>query len=414
MRFGSLTVVAVCFLLCLSGCSLPPGGNLPQGGRQWTVLVYMAADNDLAGEAVKDLRSMERVGSTNDVAIVVELDAPGGATRYLVERGQSTPLEYLGNIDSGSPQSLASFIRFARERYPARRYALILWNHGSGVKSLQKDIAFDFTTQNAISLPALRSALSSSGITFDLLGMDACFMQMVEVAYEVRNLARVLVASQENVPGEGWDYETVFRALSQNPAMTPSDLARLVVTSYISYYQRSGTQGRYTLSAVDLAAVGNLVAAIDALAWEILNDSQTPPWLYLALGDSALYFADPDFVDLGDFMHLLTSDPRVPLKVGERARAVLQELARCVLLAESLSIGNGIIETSGLSIYFPYTAYVRKYEDLAFASATHWDELVRYLTQWRQKTGRRWKYASVRGSDSSFAQRESEELLETP
>ncbi len=414
MRSKSL-VFALGFLFAfLSGCSLPVGGELPQGGRAWTFMVYMAADNDLAQEAVKDLQSMERVGSTDEVAIVVELDAPSGATRYFVGRGGSVALEYLGAVDSGNPGTLLNFIRFARERYPARHYALVLWNHGSGVKGRERDIAFDFTTQSAITLPGLRNALALSGVHFDLLGMDACFMQMVEVAYEVRNYARVLVSSQENVPGEGWDYETVLWALTQNPGMSAFELAQRVVASYIEYYKKSGAPGRYTLSAVDLSRIGNLAGALDALALAILNDTQTPPWVYLALGDSALYFGDPDFVDLGDFMRLLALDLRVRFDVREKANAVLSALGACVFASQSLGIGSGIIETSGLSIYFPYTAYVRKYEDLAFASATRWDELVRYLTQWRYGMERRWKYESLRGSDSSVAQRAAKELLETP
>ncbi|MCX7731499.1 MAG: hypothetical protein N2205_09850, partial [Candidatus Caldatribacterium sp.] len=110
---------------------------------------------------------------------------------------------------------------------------------------------------------------------------------------------------------------------------------------------------------------------------------QTPPWVYLTLGDSALYFEDPDFVDLGDLVRLLASDSRVHPEVQQRANAVVQHLATCVLSSGSLGGSSGIIEASGLSIYFPYMAYVRKYGDLAFASATHWDELVQYLAQWR-------------------------------
>jgi hypothetical protein len=280
------------------------------------------------------------------------------------------------------------------------------------VKATTKDIAFDFTTQRAIALPELRSALARSGMFFDFLGMDACLMQMVEVAYEVRHNARVLVASQENVPGEGWDYETVFRELTRNPSMDAITLARIVVESYAAYYGQRGIPGRYTLSAVDLSRVSGLASAIDALALAILNDFRTPPWVYVALGDSALYFGDPDFVDLGDFMELLLAYPGISPGVQERAQVVLGELRRCVLYAQS--VGSDIIGTSGLSIYFPYTEYVRKYESLEFASATSWDELVRYLIPWRYKTERRWKYASLRGSDSSVAQRGSKELLEAP
>lgn len=389
MRLKIVLIGAMLVLLLFAGCQFPSGGVLPEGGRQWTVMVYMAADNDLAGEAWKDLNSMELAGSSDAVALVVELDTPSGAWRYYVTKdtdpnGITSPvLESLGNADSGSSETLLEFIRFTRERYPAKHYTLILWNHGSGVKGTSKDIAFDFTTRRAITLPELRLSLASSGVHFDLLGMDACFMQMVEVAYEVRNSARILVSSQENIPGEGWDYETVLRALVQNPTIDAERLAQLIVESYIAYYQRIGMSGKYTLSAVDLSRVEELVQAIDALAATMLGDSRTPPRVYVALGDSAFYFGDPDFVDLGDFMEFLAFDPRVSFEVREKAAVVLDKLGECVLISGNASVISSGVRASGLSIYFPYTVYMRKYGMLEFASATYWDELVQYLIQWR-------------------------------
>ena len=58
--------------------------------REWTVLVYMAADNGLAAWADSDLVEMETVGSNDEVAIVVQLDKPYiGAKRLLVGGGTS-------------------------------------------------------------------------------------------------------------------------------------------------------------------------------------------------------------------------------------------------------------------------------------------------------------------------------------
>lgn len=383
------TICAGVFLLLslffLTGCHLPTIVTPQKGERQWTVMVYMAADNDLQVEAFQDLNSMELVGSTEDVAVVVELDTGAGASRYLVTKDgnpsvlASLILEDLGRVDSGSVEELVSFLHFAREKYPAQHYALVLWNHGSGVKGKTRDISFDFSSRRSLTIPELRFALALSGGNIDLLGMDACLMQMIEVAYEVKDYARILVASQENVPGAGWDYETVLSALARNPALSPESLARIVVSSYIDYYRRSGVPGKYTLSAVDLSCIPGLVQTVDDLAGEILADTRTPPQLYLALGDSVTFFGDPDFVDLGDFARLLSLDWRVAPQVQEKARAVQERLTRCVLAFENI----GVVESTGISIYFPYTAYERKYDALQFASATRWDDLVQYLMRWR-------------------------------
>ena len=64
--------------------------------RGWTVLVYMAADNDLAFQSEIDLKEMEAVGSTPDVAVVVQQDIPGaGGRRYLMQRGGRALLDSL-------------------------------------------------------------------------------------------------------------------------------------------------------------------------------------------------------------------------------------------------------------------------------------------------------------------------------
>src|SRR5204862_7720054 len=58
-----------------------------------------------------------------------------------------------------------------------------------------------------IELPcALRDVPAALGQPLDLLGFDACLMGMVEVAFQLRGTARVLVGSQLVEPGDGWSY----------------------------------------------------------------------------------------------------------------------------------------------------------------------------------------------------------------
>ncbi len=110
----------------------------------------LAADNDLEAAAIADIKEMERVGSRpGQVEIVVQVDRgasddrPNGdwhtARRYYVTRGRSrrritsTLLADLGDANTGDPRVLEDFLAFGVRAYPAERYALIIWNHGSGV-----------------------------------------------------------------------------------------------------------------------------------------------------------------------------------------------------------------------------------------------------------------------------------------
>src|SRR6186713_1181239 len=102
---------------------------------EWTVMVFMAGDNNLSSAAEDDLAELRRVGSTASVRVMVEVDRAGTkpSERRRIERDGSgeTALE-LGETDSGDPDALLRFVRWAIAEEPAERYALVLWNHGGG------------------------------------------------------------------------------------------------------------------------------------------------------------------------------------------------------------------------------------------------------------------------------------------
>jgi len=107
------------------------------GKAKWTVMVYMAGDNNLDGAALRDIEEMARVGSTKDVNILVQLDRleDKKTRRFLITKGggyERDCLETFGETNTGDPKVLEDFLTWSTERYPAERYFLILWNHGSG------------------------------------------------------------------------------------------------------------------------------------------------------------------------------------------------------------------------------------------------------------------------------------------
>ena len=102
---------------------------------EWTFMVFMAGDNNLSAAGDTDLVEMRRIGSSDKVNVVVEFDNAGdaGTRRIHIKRdGVGETVETLGETDSGSPEVLSEFITWAAQNYPAKRYVLILWNHGGG------------------------------------------------------------------------------------------------------------------------------------------------------------------------------------------------------------------------------------------------------------------------------------------
>src|SRR5262245_27551191 len=101
---------------------------------KWTVMVYMAGNNSLSGAASADLGEMQKVGSSERVKVAAFVKQVDRAARYvLVGKGGEERAEPLPeSTDSGAPQTVVDFIRWAVKQAPAERYALVLWNHGGG------------------------------------------------------------------------------------------------------------------------------------------------------------------------------------------------------------------------------------------------------------------------------------------
>ena len=108
------------------------------------------------------------------------------------------------------------------------------------------------------------------GRKVDVVGMDACLMTMIEVAYQLRDHAQVLVGSEEIEPGPGWPHAAILGDLTARPAMTAGELGGTVVTRYVASYRHSGQLA--TQSAIDLGQLGDLVEAVDILAHRLLDD----------------------------------------------------------------------------------------------------------------------------------------------
>lgn len=105
--------------------------------KPWTVMVYMAGDNNLDPEGFQDLKEMKKVGSTDKLNIVAQFDRAAGhvARRYYLRHGgivTGDAVASLGAVNTGDPKCLSDFIQWGVKNYPADHYLLVLWNHGQG------------------------------------------------------------------------------------------------------------------------------------------------------------------------------------------------------------------------------------------------------------------------------------------
>lgn len=106
--------------------------------RNWTIMVYLAGDNNLDSAAMVDIKEMKTVGTTDQIAVLVQLDRAGANTqtvRYCLKKGTSLAkdaVQSLGETNTGDPKVLEDFVTWGVTTYPADHYLLVLWNHGAG------------------------------------------------------------------------------------------------------------------------------------------------------------------------------------------------------------------------------------------------------------------------------------------
>lgn len=372
-------------------------------GAKWTVMLYMAADNNLENYAIQDMNELETVGSTDQVSVVAQVDRSSeyntsngnwsGARRYFVTKDSNTNIVNssligdLGSVNMASPQTLTDFIQWAASAYPADHYLLVLWDHGrgwvTGAAALQvrqrqvKAIFVDDSHNDEMSLPELSQALGNAHHT-DIALFDACLMGMMEVAYAIRDYSDVMCASEENVPVEGHSYGTLLGRIVSNPLVSPEALGRAMVDDYINYYS-NGYDGAVTMSAVDLRSLDQLTSATDQLASALLsNMNEVRSGVVSARAATQRFDFDSGqysyYRDLYDFAAHLDSGVSNP-SVRTAAQNVMSAVNSAVI-REGHS-GSQVPDAHGISIYLPDPGgMLPQYPSMAFSQATLWDEMV--------------------------------------
>lgn len=313
----------------------------------WTVLVYLDGDNDLESASIKDINEMEQIGSTASVNVVVQMDRINGYntsnsdwtdTRRgkiiydTVSTGIGSTLTSIGEVNMGDAATLTDFIEWGVANFPANKYALIVWDHGGGLDG----VAWDDTSDDNLDVSELAQALSDSGVYFDLIGFDACLMGMMEVAYEIAPYTDTIVASEDTIPFNGWNYEDVLTDLTTTPTMTSADFGSAIVDRYGTWYEY------YTLSALSSAGVLDFATAFDALSDEIIaaNDWDN---LSDARWDAA-YFDEYDYRDLGTLVDYFAT---------YGAGNVLTAAQTASNAFESAVINAYGYDSTGMTIYLP-------------------------------------------------------------
>lgn len=353
---------------------------------QWTVGVYLAADNGMSEQAAVDIAEMLKVGSTDEVKIVIQVDNVARDTnpncrRYLVLKDSLRLLADLGEADMADTTTLADFLDFLGRQFPARNYFLIIWDHGDGWRKgygPQRAVVIDESHGHMMGVAggelhrALAGGKKKLGKNLAILGFDACLMGSIEVATEVMSFADYLLASEAVVPWDGFPYEAFLGRLVARPTATPAEFLPEMCSDYVASFPGEDV----CLSAINLQQLWRVLT----VARDVVGDSVDPevPGFRLARRGVQTFPASavnpPDFLDEQvDILHFWQLAPG-----GASLRSVLNPLV--VANAASGSYGAA----RGISIWFPagyldFKDKVAEYRGLAFADSVPW---LRFLNNY--------------------------------
>lgn len=235
-----------------------------------TLIVYMAADNDLSADALADLEEMKQGFSENGANLIVFIDPKDKNPRLLkIHPEKETVIKSYPEMNSANPDVLKEIIRETVDLYPAEEYGLILWSHGTSwlpAGSMLRSFGQDSGKQ--MNIIDLAKALP---IRFGFILMDACLMGSVEVLYELKDKTDFIIASSTETIYTGFPYEQIIPEL-----IKPRTDLKTVGQHYFDYY--NSLQGAYrsaTVSVVETAHLPELARQLKLLCENNEIDMQT-------------------------------------------------------------------------------------------------------------------------------------------
>lgn len=414
-----------------------------QAKKPWTILVFAAADNNLRDFAPRNQKQMSVVGSNDTVNMLMHMDIRLSGNkkmsrRYYIDKNNPTPVEMAEKtaMDSGDPATLISACRWAIEEFPAEKYMLVLWNHGTGIIDpygrrqfdtnfmfhynaetnnfeLDRTIGFidliealddrgicwDDTTGNYLTNQKLEQALNEivtnqlKGQKFDIIAFDACLMSMLEVAEITKRYAKIQVSSQEVEPGPGWKYDEAL-SIFNTPNPDKKDVAINIVNAFAKAYKPNGNHPGfidYTQSALDLTAIEDLEKNVNELADILIRalESEKAVVYKNIIGASRAkknltHFNEPTYVDLHHLYTNLLKNLREQFKSFDLLN---MQLLRCletglVLIKKAVihSVsGSNLPHARGISIFFPEKRIHPSYKKANFAKNNWINFLSKYV-----------------------------------
>ncbi|MBN2352360.1 MAG: hypothetical protein JXD23_07315 [Spirochaetales bacterium] len=380
-------------IFTLSGCMIS------YRVARWNLIVYMDGDNSLDEIGIQNINAMELAGpgSTSSVNVFVLYDrsAAGewtGTRLYKINSDwdldhiHSQVIEDYGELDMSNPVTLRDFIIKCYQLSPADHTILTLWGHGDGVLN---GLCQDESTpgDNFLSIVEVRTALEEAravtGRKIDIVNMDVCSMQMLEVAYEWKDEVDFLVGSEAETPTDGNNYYGILQSLKNSPIST-RDAAIAIVDAWYDWWSTSTWDRTYSALSLgddfdrlisDFQTFATLLNAItDPTNRTEVRNSRSASTLFPSSA-SAL-----DYMDLHSFADQLINHLTGSTDAVKNAAAALITDLNSVVIRD-VNTSNMVGNAHGVSILLPadsgyWAPFSVNYSNYNLSQNTDWNEFI--------------------------------------
>ena len=377
--------------------------------KKWLFMNYIGADCNLKSGMLGIVDNQEFVGSDENTHIVALVDVGhepnpmdqtwSGARSFYVTHDEeggkiNSPViaEHGDNVDMSSYKVLKNFIVDTMKKFPADNVAIVLSDHGGGFTgAIADDSDGDFMSAPHLK-QALEEAEKETGKKLDILGFNACLMADTEAAYEFRNNADILLASEENEFNPGWYFQSILgenmdtsikqlqKAISQKIDVTPEEFAKMVVKSNGEHQDKTPT-----FSATDLTKMEGLAKATDNLSKAILKTEEKEAVRNSIMVTEHYGGMWEPYCDMRDLHHIAkTLEKEVNDPDIKKASKELIKTFNETIIANAAD-PTKYPNAKGLHIYAPLDGENSmgfkngSYGEVGFARDTHWDEAMKSI-----------------------------------
>ncbi|HVH42666.1 MAG TPA: clostripain-related cysteine peptidase [Labilithrix sp.] len=425
VRFKFLAHASLPVLLAtLSGCTVgtvagniptPPGESEPSGSAtasepteettstpsesttspaSWTIFVYANGDNDRSQDLAADIARMNQATLGTDVKVVVLADwnanlkdakgdrfATGTDWSSLSGNGQPATTKHEAEKDLDDPAVLRTSVARAFKENPARHYGLIMWTRAEGgdTQDGQRPGASAMSTTAMIS--AIRDGANDAGLTgdrpLDMLGFDFYSPGRIEVAYAMKSISRVYIATAAKSHSTAWAYADALSFLSENPEASPATF----VTAEATAAKKSGTRSHL---AIETTKLESLATSTSSLVNVVISHPEFMPRVIAAAYATALRAMQngrpPSY---NRFVHELATN-------GEGGALTTAAESVATHLDEALLRPTGDDAEVGITLPFAWTSpsWAEEYLETAkdWRQASGWDALAESFSAYDPKS----------------------------